>query len=345
MKLNKLFIALSVASMAFASCENALVQDVELDIAIETNDNVQFDGKTITVKQGTPIPFKVGGDPDFLTFFSGEAGKEYRYKDRVTVEEDLIESSRLQFSIVTQYGKPENILQVLISDNFPGLATNDFKSDSVLVEAHEWQTLIPQSELPKASGTLSYDVDMTPYLGKRIAIALCYKPFDITQTQSRFQFNDMAIMNTLKSGVETNLTAESFGFTALNMYYAHPDVLDATGISGNRRTYIGGKPYGTNTSTSNVSGLWNLNNLSAFFIHSSNANTPLIYTWLVSNLIVANACTPDSGTAIKSMHQRLNAYNYTYNTPGTYTATFVATNGNYKQETSVVKEYTVVVTE
>ena len=31
--------------------------------------------------------------------------------------------------------------------------------------------------------------------------------------------------------------------------------------------------------------------------------------------------------------------------PGTYTATFVGTNGNYKQESSVVREYTVVVTE
>lgn len=343
MKLNKLFIALSVASMAFASCENELVQDVELDIAIETNDNVQFDGKTITVKQGTPIPFKVGGDPDFLTFFSGEAGKEYRYKDRTQVDPSEITSSRLQFSLQAQYGKPANIMQILVSDNFPGLATNDFKADSVLVEEHQWQTLIPQNELPQTATTLSYDIDMTPYMGKRIAIALRYEGVDNSAVQSRFQFNNMGIVNTLENGLVTNLSASSFGFTALNMYYAHPEVLDAEGVSGNRRNTIGGKPYGT--ATNNTSGVWNLSNFNAFFIHSTPANTPLMYAWLVTNLMVVNGCTPDSGTAIKSLHQSLSAYNYTYNTPGTYTATFVATNGNYKQETSVVKEYTVVVTE
>lgn len=343
MKLNKLFIALGVASMAFTSCENELKQDVELDITVETNDNVRFDGGTITVKKGSPITFQLGGAPDFLTFYSGEAGKEYRYKDRTEVNPDEITSSRLQFSLQAQYGKPANIMQILISDDFPGLATNNFKADSTLVEQHEWQTLIPQAELPQKATTISYDVDMTPYLGKRIAIALRYEGIDNSAVQSRFQFNNMAIVNTMENGLVTSLSASSFGFTALNMYYTHPDVLNATGVSGNRTNVIGGKPYGT--ATNNTSGVWNLAKFDAFFIHSTPANTPLMYAWLVSNLIVANGCTPDAGTGIKNISQRLDTYNYTYTEPGTYTATFVAVNGNYKQEIEKVYEYQVVVTE
>lgn len=343
MKLNKLFITLGVAGMAFASCENELKQDVQLDIAIETNENVGFDGETITVKQGSPVSFNLSGDPDFLTFFSGEAGKEYRYRDRTEVDPTEIVSSRLQFSLQAQYGKPANIMQILISDDFPGLANNDFKSDSILVEEHEWQTLIPQNELPQTAKTLTYDVDMAPYMGKRIAIALRYEGIDNTAVQSRFQFNNMAIVNTLENGLVTSLTASSFGFTPLNMYYTHPDVLNATGINGNRVNTIGGKPYGT--ATNNTSGVWNLSNFTAFFIHSTPANTPLMYAWLVSNLIVPNGCTPDSGIGIKSMHQSLDAYTYTYSIPGTYTATFVATNGNYKQEKTKIMEYKIVVTE
>lgn len=339
MKLNKLFIALGVASMAFASCENELVQDVELDIAIETNNNVQFDGKTITVKQGTPIPFKVGGDPDFLTFFSGEAGKEYRYKDRVTVEEELIASSKLKFTLTPQYGKPAGALTMYISSEFPGMAKNAFEEDSVLVEQHAWETLIPAADFPTATKAQDYEIDMSTYIGKRISIAICYDYRGITlgpnDSQTKFTFNNMMIQNTMTNDQVTSLSVSSFGFTPLNMLYKH-NLQDQANMTSNRA-------YGT--VTNNTSGIWNVKDWNAFFIHSSGGSTALKYSWLVSDLFVVNGCTPDAGTAIKSMHQSLSAYNYTYNTPGTYTATFVATNGNYKQETSVVKEYTIVVTE
>ena len=58
-----------------------------------------------------------------------------------------------------------------------------------------------------------------------------------------------------------------------------------------------------------------------------------------------SAAPVDAGTGLKNVTQSLDSYQYTYNAPGTYTATFVGTNGNYKQESSVVREYTVVVTE
>lgn len=343
MKLNRIFTIISVVGLALSSCESELTADAQLGVNVATSENATFDGQTITVKAGTPVEFQFSGEADFLTFFSGESGAQYRYKDRTEVDLNEISSSRLQFSLQAQYGKPTNIMQILISDTFEGLATNDFKADSVLVETHEWQTLIPQDELPKTATTISYDVDMTPYLGKRIAIALRYEGIDNSAVQSRFQFNNMAIVNTLTNGLVTNFSASSFGFTALNMYYTHPDVLNVTGISGSRVNTIKGKPYGT--ATNNTSGVWNLSDTNAFFIHSSPADTPLMYAWLVSSLIVPNGCTPDSGTGIKNISQRLDSYTYTYATPGTYTATFVATNGNYKHESQVVKEYTVVVTE
>ncbi|MCD8183545.1 MAG: hypothetical protein LUE99_11160 [Bacteroides sp.] len=82
-----------------------------------------------------------------------------------------------------------------------------------------------------------------------------------------------------------------------------------------------------------------------FWIHSTGANAALKYSWLVSNLLVVNACTPDAGTGLKDITENIDNYSYTYDEPGTYTATFVGTNGNYKQEKSVVHEYKIVVTE
>lgn len=335
MKLNKLLIAISIASFTLASCESEFTKDAELSVNVATENGVSFDGQTITVKKGTPVEFHFDGDPDCLTFFSGEAGKEYKHRKRVTVDESEVETSTLKFKLTPQYGKPANILTMYVSTDFPGLDKGNFDADSVLVEQHDWQTLIPSSDFPTTTKAQSYEVDMKPYMGQRIAIAICYRGQDASATQTKFTFNNMQILNRMSNGQETAFTANSFGFTPINMLHRHK-LSDQKGMTSNRA-------YGT--VTNNTSGIWNFKDVNAFFIHSSGANTALKYSWLVSNLFVVNACSPDKGTGLKNVTQSLDTYQYTYHTPGTYTATFVGTNGNYKQESSVVREYTVVVTE
>lgn len=335
MKLNQILMALGIAGFACTACESEFTNDAELNVNIETNEQVSFDGQTITVKSGTPVKFLFNGDPDCLTFFSGEAGKEYKHRERVTVDESEVESSTLKFKVTPQYGKPANILTMYVSTDFPGLHKGDFDADSVLVEQHNWQTLIPSSDFPTATKAQSYEVDMKPYMGQRIAIAICYRGQDASATQTRFTFNNMQIVNRMTNGQETAFTAASFGFTPVNMLHRH-HLSDQKGMTANRA-------YGT--VTNNTSGIWNFKDMNAFFIHSSGSNTALKYSWLVSNLFVVNACSPDKGTGLKNITQSLDSYTYTYYTPGTYTATFIGTNSNHKQESSVVTEYKVVVTE
>lgn len=50
MKLNKLLIAVSIATFALASCESEFTKDAELNVNVATGDGVSFDGQTITVK-------------------------------------------------------------------------------------------------------------------------------------------------------------------------------------------------------------------------------------------------------------------------------------------------------
>lgn len=335
MKINKLLIAISIASFTLVSCESEFTKDAKLNVNVATGDNVSFDGQTITVKSGTPVEFRFSGDPDYLTFYSGEVGKEYRYKERTTVDESEVETSTLQFKLTPQYGKPANILTMYVSTDFPGLDKGNFEADSVLVEKHAWEILIPTTDFPSAVKAQDFAIDMKPYLGKRIAIAICYRGQDKSATQSKFTFANMQIINKMSNGQETSFTTTSFGFTPVNMLHRH-NLADQKGMTANRA-------YGT--VTNNTSGIWNFKDMDAFFIHSSSANTELKYSWLVSNLFVVNACSPDAGTGLKNITQSLDSYQYIYNTPGTYTATFIGTNSNYKQESSVVHEYTVVVTE
>lgn len=156
MKTYKL-IAICIASLFFGACSDGLDEAVGLHVKVATNENVSFDGQIITAKKGTPIEFILSGDPDFLTFFSGEAGSKYEYRERETIDPSQIKSSMLNFSIWFQYGNPSTTLEkhVYISDEFTGLYKDNFEADSLLVEQFEkdgkWKELVPQSAFPTAA--------------------------------------------------------------------------------------------------------------------------------------------------------------------------------------------------
>ena len=202
MKTYKL-IAICVASLFFGACSDGLDEAVGLHVKVATNENVSFDGQIITAKKGTPIEFILSGDPDFLTFFSGEAGSKYEYRERETIDPSQIKSSMLNFSIWFQYGNPSTTLEkhVYISDEFTGLYKDNFEADSLLVEQFEkdgkWKELVPQSAFPTAAVgnadlATPYSFDMKEYMGKRIAIAICYRGIDNTVAQSKMYFERCA---------------------------------------------------------------------------------------------------------------------------------------------------------
>ena len=87
----------------------------------------------------------------------------------------------------------------------------------------------------------------------------------------------------------------------------------------------------------NTEGMWRLDLAStsnSFFVHSTSKGETLHPSWLVSDYLVVNKTTPDTGTPIKNIANRLGEYEYTYTEPGTYKAVFVLNNANYKDEDS-----------
>ncbi|GAE20806.1 DUF5017 domain-containing protein [Bacteroides pyogenes] len=347
MKRYKLAILAGVMGAFVASCDKELKEDTKLHVSVAAEENVGFDGKTVTVKKGTPVTFNFSGDPDFITFFSGETGYEYAHKDRTEMTEADVLKCNLTFSIWAQNGKAENILSMYIADSFPGIAKNNFEADSTLVEKFAWSELIPKHQLPQkvvnsADKATPYDIDLKPYLGKKITLAICYKGVSNTDPQSRFNFLDMQIEKAFNNGQSEAKPANSFGFTPVNMDNKK-NFKDQEKASYKPKKE--NKEYGY--VTNNIAGIWNLANLTKFFIHSSNKGTDLKYSWLVSDPIsIDNLCNPDMGVGIKNITQSLTSYTHTYKEAGTYTATFVANNANYLHHGGeVVRELTIHVTE
>jgi hypothetical protein len=176
------FLLITVLAFALTGCNSELEESADLNVNVTTSENVSVTGDTIIVKKGNPVLFNFVGDPDNITFFSGEKGCQYIYRDRVTVDPSEVVSSKLMFSVWYQYGNAKsaaNLVKMYISDAFTGLVKNNFKEDSVLVEGFQWSDLVDQSKLPQAPGSAktaqSFEVDLGNYLGKRLAMAICYK--------------------------------------------------------------------------------------------------------------------------------------------------------------------------
>lgn len=342
MKLLNIF-SVSLLLMVFASCENPLETDLSnADVTVQLNDNVVADGNIIRVKKGTPITFNIIGEPDYVSFFSGEKGHIYEYRDRQFIDMDQIKSSELTFGINLLWGNANNIFKILYSTEFSGMYKNDFYKDSLMLEEAQWQELIPQSELPQVAGGdndrdkfVDFKVDMKPYFGQNITLAIRYEGLDNTKTQSTLTFRDMKITNIMENGDKIEVNASSFGFTPINLNYkevteeqikALPEALkNAAQANVDTLKYV--------TVTNGAAGFWRTDQIATgkFWMNGADPKKmAMTYSWIVSDHLAVNACEPDAGVSVKNMSTVVDKFEYTYNEVGTYKATFALHNANYQ---------------
>lgn len=360
MKTYKLyFILLSVLTLA--SCNKEMTKGLEdVSVSVTPGENITVEGLVVTVKRGQPVEFNIAGAPDFVTFYSGELGHQYAFRDRYESRIEDIVSSKFKFNIYVGSKTKENTIDVFYAytdeengvEGFPGLSKTDFDADSTLVDDfylnNKWKRLNDKDEYKNLETNVvkskPIEFDVKDYIGKNLVIAIAYNADRQTNTnatvQPKYFFDSMCIENELLNDTTTTQYAGNFMFTALNFNHDYnyaksiktddnPDGNDWTGVSN----YIPENlAYGT--VTANVPGLWNMSGVANgnFYIHSTAKDYEWKTAWLVSDPINILACEPDQGESIKNLSQDVTSYTYTYNKPGTYKATFVFNNVNYKHD-------------
>lgn len=381
MKTYKLYTIL-LSTLALASCNKEMTKGLEdVDVNVTIGDNVTLDGQIVTVRKGEPVEFTISGAPDFITFYSGELGHQYAYRDRYETDVKDIVSSILSFNIYqdpgSSYfdqstGRYNNTIDVFYAytdeangiEGFPGLAKDNFEADSTLVvdyyKADKWIPVKEHSFYDNLPTTVveprTVELDVKDYIGKNLVIAVAYNADErknpSTQggdatNQIKYYFDSMCIKNSLRNDTVTTQSAGAFMFTALNFnheyLYAKSIKDEDTNKNGNDWTsaanYLPDNlAYGT--VTANVPGLWNMSSVAngSFFIQGTGSAYDWKTTWLVSDPINILSCEPDQGESIKNLSQDISKYSYTYNKVGTYKATFLITNANYKHEKSNLYE-------
>ena len=168
-----------------------------MNIGVVTDDNVMYDGMIVTAKKGQPVEFTINGEPDFVTFYSGELGHQYIYKDRTSVSADDVVSSVLSFTVYTSTtiyaddnNRRNNCMDIFYTmddaengfEAFPGLVKNDIVADSTTVvqfwKDGKWHELVDRDEFVGMGQNVvagnSYERDVVNYIDKNLVLAFAY---------------------------------------------------------------------------------------------------------------------------------------------------------------------------
>lgn len=364
------FILPLLGVLGLASCDNGLHQDLsEAGVAVITDDQVKYEGNILAVKKGTPIVFRLAGNPDYITFFSGEVAHQYKYHNRQEIDEADIAECNLEFKLAVpnagDASSCKNQLDILyqveevneetgevVTPAFPGLSKSNFEADSILVEkGTEWKTLVPREQLPQnKNANVTCSVSLKEFIGRKMTLAIVLnrdkvevmvtnpetgKPW--TNVQSQFGFTSLRIETIWKNGRVTNSYAAAFGFTPLNMDCRK-------GYDDQKKVLVGG--YGS--VSTGTPGLWTLSGAGTgnVTIGATQRGEKWKYSWLVSDYLNLTECrTTDQGVLVKEISQNPDTYTYTYDKVGTYTATFLMKNANYDYNESKIQEFIINVTE
>ena len=288
----------------------------------------------IEVAAGEPVTFMFDGNPNFITFFSGEDGHKYVNRNRTILDVSEIASSYFSFTAYLQYGKQIAPLRVYLSNNFPGLTLKDTIGDRELIETHQWVDITEQCKLIDGKQTATGNISLDEY---RDNMTLAFQFLGTTEStpQRTVTLSKLKVINRLKSGAIVELAnASGLTFSCFDINPSNPEK----------------NCYKKVTSGVSVKGSWNLLELSNNIMRFQGGKLGLTpwadnNDWLISTPMKLNSCSPDRGESIKDINRRVSQYNHTFSTPGTYTVTFLAGNSNVNGDEMVVKELTIKVTE
>lgn len=274
------------------------------------------------VKAGEELIFNFEGNPDLISFYSGEVLSDYNFKDGRILESDGLFAS---FKSHVAYGSQPDLLSVWVSSDFSG---NYAIAD---VEAATWENaedfvLAPNSTNSSSASAAvpSGEQDLTSYLeeGKPLYFAFRYKKVPDSEggTQRNWFIRDLKIESSTVLGKQEIATGAAFTLVYDHNFDANPaDKNSSINSAGTMTIRVPSTLGEFNTE------VW--------------AISPSIH---VGKLDMG----PDKATPIKGfVDTRVSDYTYIYETPGIYTATFIAANSNIYGEAEIIKQIEIKVGE
>jgi hypothetical protein len=271
--------------------------------------------RTLTVSINDSVRFDLSGNPDVISFYSGEIGRVYDFRNRT-----VLNGGSLLLKFETRViNRPADTLDVLVSSNFSGIY------DSVNVVNATWKSLNNKLLFPMPSTPLNTFIPS----GLNPGIFL-----NITDSLVAGQPFYLAFRYTI---LRTNNIEWSVGKLGVYNIFTN-GTPNATVIDSTNNNTGGFVPVALREPTrwSRTSTLYKCLNSSTAVIGAQH--------YYISRPLNPNAVNPDAPIGIKNISQNpLKYFAFKYSMPGTYKVAFVASNARLEMNQSSVKEFTIIV--
>lgn len=286
--------------------------------AIETPD-VSVTVEKSTFKVGEPVVFNLKGNPDFISFYSGEYGNDYAYLGGRTMD---IKSFSLAFQTRVRNGNQPNQFSVHISSDFNGkydiasVRSGNFKDITDLVTLSTVNTVYaPSGELDLTP--MVTDKSKPLYIGFRYVVKA---QTAVNGTQRNWDVRDLTLKTLTDIGQTTAIDQLTAAWTLVE---------DGSIVEPGRNT------VNENTGLITLRG-------------NATAEGKLVETeaWAISKAIDLNTVIlgPDKSIPVKSISETIvPVYNYTYTKPGIYKATFEVSNNRVDGKKTILKEIEITI--
>jgi hypothetical protein len=306
----KKLIFFSLLATSIASCSKVKIEAPDFSVSADQN--------AYTTKD--TITFNFDGNPDYITFYSGETGKRYEYANTTSVNYD---STILYFSTNTTAASATT--QPLSANNVSVLASTDFNGsmDSVSIRKANWKDVTSKATFATTTTTVqSGNIHIEDL---KTANAPLYIAFRYVSDTAKATY------------LPRKWTIASFG---IKNYFKDVVYYLAGGSNGTTLPFTTGGFY--EKSLSNSGSNWVYSNTSLTFNAAAVGSLP-DEDWAISRPFDLSLYASDLGTAIKNTSARLSQYKYRFTKAGTYTVTFVAQNANSEKVEQTVRQTTVTI--
>jgi Domain of unknown function (DUF5017) len=249
--------------------------------------------------------FEIQGNPDVISFYSGERGRNYDNRNRLTSESSIPVLNFTSFAQNLSAQHP-NSLALLIS--------SDYKGDTTAINTANWTDITSRAVLSTGvTGTVSGNINLTDF-----------RQFDSVSIAFRYRANNSA------TAIQPTWTIQSFNITNTSLPDSVVHSLRTIAIAGWQVADISNPDIRWAPAATQLK-------ITGGLVNSNNNDD-----WAVSKVSLKSV-NPDLGVPIKNISERLNKYFYRFTKAGTYKVTFLAAGKRYNSEGNVIKQFDITV--
>lgn len=307
-----IFIASAVIAASGACTKGLDCPDVDFDVVAET----------VEVKAGEAVTFNMSGHTDYLTFWSGEVGSDYEYRNG----REIVPGWEYLISFNSKWvkGDQEDQLSLYVSNSFDG---NYSDYDNILHS--DWTDITDRFDWAySGAATPSTEQPLTEFIeeGRPLFLAFRYKTMPQTEngTAANWLISDFRIMNvTDEYGQVTKYDNADSGFRVVDPFARTEFAANST-VSATQIALAG---YDNESVTEEME----------------------TDCWVISRPLDMSSswnAGPDTPEPLKNFSQKdLTVFSYVYDEPGVYDATFIASNLTIRDKKERVKTIRIIVNE